>query len=70
MSLGLTLGLLALSLAVFTGALVVARRPLEIGRVRPPTLPFLFVGLVCAAFLTLHLVSLLADQPLGGRPFP
>jgi hypothetical protein len=58
--------LLGLALAVTAIALVVARRPLEIGRIRPPTTPFLFVGVISSGLLAMHLLSLLLNVPVGG----
>jgi hypothetical protein len=66
MSLLTTAILLAVSLAMTAIALMVARRPVEIGRIRPPTTPFLFVGVITTGLLAMHLLSLLLNVPVGG----
>lgn len=68
MSFNVTLIAFLAAIAVAGFANVMARRPVEPGKIR--LLPYhgiQFVGIVAALALAAHLVSLIAGKPLEGR---
>ena len=58
MGAGWTVFGLIVSAAVFAAATLIARRPVELGRIRPPTTPFLFVSFVSFGLFAVHLAHL------------
>jgi hypothetical protein len=71
LSLTVTLIVLAASLIGAAGLVWLEKRPVTPGRIRfLPTTPLIFIALIVAVVMIVHLLTLMGADPTGGRrPF-
>lgn len=68
MGLGLTLAIFLAAFAVFAGAILISRKPVEVGKVR--MIPYggvQFLAIAVVLVTAAHLISLMTGEPLVGR---